>query len=100
MTQEWRLFIDSSHRSLKAVLLHKGNKYPSIPVAHSVTMIENYENIKNLLNKLKYANYEWDICADFKMISFLMGLQGGYTKHSCFLCLWDSSADNDHFIKK
>lgn len=29
-----------------------------------------------------------------------MGLQGGYTKHSCFLCLWDSRADNLHYIKR
>ena len=34
----WRLFIDSSKRSLKAVLLHNGNVYPSIPIAHSVQM--------------------------------------------------------------
>ena len=32
---EWRLFIDSSSRSLKAVLLHKGNIYLSLPLAHS-----------------------------------------------------------------
>jgi len=30
--QEWRLFIDSSKRSLKAVLLHNGNQHPFIPV--------------------------------------------------------------------
>ena len=29
--KEWRLFIDSSSRSLKCVLLHNGNHYPSIP---------------------------------------------------------------------
>ena len=28
---EWRLFIDSSQSSLKAVLLHNGNKFPSVP---------------------------------------------------------------------
>ena len=33
---DWRLFIDSSKRSLKAVLLHNGNVYPSIPIAHFV----------------------------------------------------------------
>ena len=33
------------------------------------------------------------------MISFLLGLQGGYTKYSCFLCLWDSRADDDHYKK-
>ena len=35
-SHEWRLFIDSSKRSLKAVLLHNTNKYALIPVAHSV----------------------------------------------------------------
>jgi len=28
---EWRLFIDSSQSSLKAVLLHNGNKFPFVP---------------------------------------------------------------------
>ena len=34
------------------------------------------------------------------MIAFLLGLQGGYTKHSCFLCLWDSRADEQHYVVK
>ena len=29
---QWRLFIDSSTKSFKAVLLHNGNVYPSIPL--------------------------------------------------------------------
>ena len=36
--QEWRLFIDSSVRSLKCVLLHNGNKYVSISIGHSISM--------------------------------------------------------------
>lgn len=36
ISSEWRLFIDSSIRSLQAVLLHNGNKFPSLPLAHSV----------------------------------------------------------------
>jgi predicted esterase len=51
--QEWRLFIDSSKLSLKAVLLHNGNQHPSIPVGHAVHMKETYENQKQLLNKLE-----------------------------------------------
>ena len=35
---EWRLFIDSSKTSLKAVLLHNGNVLSSIPVGHAVHM--------------------------------------------------------------
>lgn len=35
---EWRLFIDSSKESLKAVLLLIGNMKPSIPFAHAVEL--------------------------------------------------------------
>jgi hypothetical protein len=35
---EWRLFIDSSKVSLKAVLLQNGNKFPSAPLAHAANM--------------------------------------------------------------
>ena len=33
---DWRLFIEPSKRSLMGVLLHNGNEYPNIPIAHSV----------------------------------------------------------------
>jgi hypothetical protein len=33
---EWRLFVDSFKRSLKAVILHNGNNYASLPIGHSV----------------------------------------------------------------
>lgn len=98
--QDWRLFIDSSSRSLKSVLLHNGNMYPSIPVGHSVHLKEDYENVKFLLEKLQYKKHEWQVCGDFKMIAFLKGLQGGYTKNSCFLCLWDSRATAEHYTRK
>ena len=34
------------------------------------------------------------------MIAFLLELQGGYRKHSCFLCLWNSRADEQHYLIK
>ncbi len=49
--QEWRLFIDSSKRSLKCVLLHNGNLYGSVPLAHSTTLKEKYDEIKFVLKK-------------------------------------------------
>ena len=49
---QWRLFLDSSKRSMKAVLLFNGNAIASLPVAHSVTMKEIYENVKLLLTSL------------------------------------------------
>ena len=84
---EWRLFIDSSTKSLKAVLLHKGNIYPSIPLAYSLQTKEDYENVKQLLIKINYAQFKWYVCGDFKILGVLLGLQSGYTKYSCFLCL-------------
>ena len=35
---DWRLFIDASKSSLKAVLLHNTNQFASIPLAHSTCM--------------------------------------------------------------
>ncbi|KAL7837429.1 hypothetical protein SRHO_G00271400 [Serrasalmus rhombeus] len=97
---EWRLFIDSSCKSLKAVLLHNGNKYPSLPVAHSVHLKEEYTSVKMLLGALKYDEYGWEVIGDFKMVSFLMGLQGGFTKYPCFICLWDSRDTKAHYHRR
>ena len=99
-TLDWRLFIDSSSKSLKAVLLHNTNKCPSIPLAHSVQMKENYENVKMLLSALRYDQYNWEIIGDFKMVAFLMGLQQGFTKFPCYLCFWDSRNIKFHCNKR
>ena len=99
-SNDWRLFIDSSKRSLKCVLLHNGNQYGSIPIGHSVTIKENYENIKVVLERLKYADHQWLICVNLKMVNFLLGQQGGHTKYPCFLCYWDSRANEEHWVRK
>ena len=97
---DWRLFIDSSKFSLKAVLLHNGNSHPAIPVAYAVGMKETYGNMKLLLEKLKYAEHPWHICGDFKVLGLLLGMQSGYTKYCCFLCEWDSRAKDKHYNVK
>jgi len=53
---EWCLFIDSSSQSIKAVLLHNGNNYPSLPMAHSGHLKADYTSVKMLLNALKYED--------------------------------------------
>ena len=68
-SHEWRLFIDSSTKSLKAVLLHVGNKMPSIPLAHSTLLSENYETMKLLLASIRYELHKWIICGDLKVSS-------------------------------
>ena len=97
---EWRLFIDSSKYSLKAVLLHNGNKKPSIPIGHAVNCKESYETMRTLINLIKYKEHQWKVCGDLKVIGMLVGLQGGYTKYCCFLCLWDSRAKQHHYVRK
>lgn len=97
---EWRLFIDGSNASLKAVLLHNGNERPSIPIAHVTGMKESYESMKLILRLINYEKYNWKLCCDLKVVAFLTGLQKGWTKHCCFLCLWDSRAKTKHFKVK
>ena len=53
---EWLLFIESSKVSLKVVLLHSGNKYPYVLLAHAAIMMESYENMKLLLEKIQNKN--------------------------------------------
>ena len=98
--QDWRLFIDSSKRSLKCVLLHNGNLYGSVPLGHSTTLKEKYDEIKFFLEKISYRQHQWIICVNLKMVGFLLGLQGGYTKFPWILCLWDSRARTEHWIQK
>lgn len=96
---DWRLFIDSGKNSLKAVLLHNGNKKPSVPLAQAFDAKETYENMRQLLDSIKYNDFNWHICADLKVVALLLGLQSGYTKYMCFLCLWDSRDDKNHWTR-
>jgi hypothetical protein len=81
---EWRLFLASSKFSLKPVLLHKGNKFPSVPPAHVANMIESYENVTLRLEKIHYEKYNLNICEDLKGIALLLVLQLGYKKLVAF----------------
>ena len=52
--EQWRLFIDASKTSLKAVLLHNENKLPSIPVAYAPSTKETYTTMNNILVEVDY----------------------------------------------
>ena len=92
--EQWRIFIDASKTSLKAVLLHNGNKLPSVPVAYTSSTKETYTTMNDILVEVAYKKYQRKFFVDFKAIAVLLGLQAGYTKYSCFLCEWDSKTDN------
>ena len=97
---DWRLFIDSSKRSLKCDLLHITNVYGTIPIVHSTILKEKYDAIKSVLQRIKYNDHQWVICVDLKMVNFLLGQQSGYTKYPCFLCYWGSTDKANHSTKK
>ena len=98
--EEWRLFLDSSKRSLKCVLLHNGNRYGAVPIGHSTVLKEQQDDIRTVMDLLKYHQHGWIICVDLKMVSFLLGQQKGFTKFPCFLCIWDSRDRKNHWTQK
>lgn len=96
---EWRLFIDGSVKSLKGVLLHNGNAYPSVPIVYGTDLKENYDNMKKILMLINYDIHRWVICCDLKIVAILMGLKKGYAKHQCFLCLWEGRRSDLHYTE-
>jgi len=86
--------------SLKVVLLHNRNKFPSVPLAHAANMKESYESMKLLLGKIKYDEFKWKLCGDLKVLALLLGMQLGYTKYCCLLCEWDSRNKKNHYVNK
>ena len=73
-SEEWRVFVDSSKFTLKAMLLYNGNTDPSIPTAHSVHKKETYENIDLHLKTICYPKYDWKIFGDLTVIRLLLGM--------------------------
>lgn len=96
---EWRLFIDSSVNSLKAALIHNGNRLKSVPIYYGTKCKETKEIIENLLQKINYEHFQWPICADLKVVNILLGQQHGYTSNPCFKCLWNSRSANSYTAK-
>ena len=96
-TENWRLFIDSNKVSLKAILFHSGNEYPSLLVAHATSTKECFDVMQLSLDKIDYKLHKWFIYGDSKVIRILRELQSGYSKYSCFLRTWDGRARYQHY---
>ena len=56
--------------------------------------------MKGILDKICYKKHGWFICGDLKVLSMFLGQHEGYTKCSCFICEWDSRADNQHWQRQ
>lgn len=94
---EWRLFIDSSVESLKGVLLHIGNDHPSVPIIYARGVPEKYETMVQVLELINYDSHGWRICCDLKIVAILTGVKQGFSKHQCFLCLWEGRQRELHY---
>ena len=64
---QWRLFIDSSKVSLKVVLFHNGNRFPTVPLVHADNTKGSHESMKLLFGKIKYD----ELSGNYVMISRL-----------------------------
>lgn len=89
-SEDWRLFLDGSSSSLKAVLLHNDNTLPSVPLAYCRKLPEKYESIEKILELINYNRYKWEVIVDFKLINIISGLMGAASKYPCVHCLWDA----------
>ena len=96
---KWCLFTNSLTVTLRAVLLHNGNKFPSVPLAHVINMKESYENIKLLLETIQYEKHDWNV-SGFRVHSLLLGLQLDDAKFCRFRCEWDSEGRIHHHIQQ
>ena len=64
------------------------------------SVIEEHNDIKTVIDLLKYHEHNWTICVDLKMVNFLLGQQRGFRKYPCYLCMWDSLARERHWNQK
>ena len=97
---DWRLFLDTSKHSLKCALFHNGKVYSAVPIGHFVYLRKEHNDIKTMIDLLRYHEHNWTICVDLKMVNFLLGQQGRLTKCSGYLCICDSRAREKHWNQK
>jgi hypothetical protein len=94
------LFIDGSISGLKAVLLHNGKNYPSVPVYYSTNKKETFDICKDLFAKINYHRYNWLFCGDLKIVAIILGLKFGNTTYPCFLCDWMKPGRNEQWVSR
>ena len=56
---DWRLFLDTSKHRLKCTLFHNGKVYSAVPVGHFVYLRKEHNDIKTMIDLLKYHEHNW-----------------------------------------
>jgi len=62
--------------------------------------MESYESMKLMLGKIKYDEFKLKLCGGLKVVALLLGMQLGYTKYCCLLCVWDSKEKKNNYVNK
>ena len=93
------LFIDSSNRSLRCVLLHNTNQYTSIPIGNSSTLKEKQQLIKEVIEKINYVAHNLKISIDLKMVNFLWGHSLVIQSIHAF-CICGIVEQNERWVRK
>ena len=55
---DWRLFLDSSMKSLKCVLLHNSGAFSAVPIGYSAKLKEDYKAIRFVLQSVQYEMHQ------------------------------------------
>lgn len=53
--------------------------------------------MRNILKLINYDLHGWVICCDLKVVAIITGLKKGFSKHQCFLCLWEGRHRELHY---
>lgn len=95
IAEDWRLFVDGSSSSLKALLLHKSNRKPTVPLYYANNKKESRVSLSEVLTIINYDEHQWKLCADLKVVNLLCGAKGGNASYPCFKCDWNTR-DKEH----
>jgi len=68
------------------VLLHNGNRFPSVTLAYAANMKESYESLKLLLGKIKYDEFKWKLHGDIKVVVLLLTECSSSTQNAAVSC--------------
>ena len=80
------------------VLLHNGNKFPSVTLAQAANMKESYESMKLMLGKIKYDEFKWKLCGALKVVALLLGMQPG-TQNTAVCCVSGTAGQEESLCK-
>ena len=63
-------------------------------------MKECCDSMKLMLGKVKYDQFNWNLCGGLKVVALLLVKRLGHTKYCCLMYKWDSRDMKQHCLNK